>query len=288
MTRILIIDDLNFIRQALQTLLEKEIDLEIADQVDNGAEAIEYLESNPELVDIIIADLEMPIMDGLTLTQTVSQRFPEIKVIIFSSHDDETNINAAIEAGAKGYISKNTSTTELINTIRNVQRGYFQLGPGLFEIAFSYLIREQRFTSDLLSQLEIQHQNNSSRLAEKHAQISMLNRQELFDELDFQMDNIKTEFRQGLEIFQERVNHQVQSGLKEMLEFADNSNPLGREIQKQVEDRNSEHHVYLKNLFITNRESVEKLQHQLCWLRYLVIFLGMVLFAEHLAVLIWR
>lgn len=286
MSRILIIDDLNFIRQALQTLLEKEADFEIVGQVNNGIEALNYLES--ARVDIILVDIEMPEMDGITLTSKVSQRFPEIKVIIFSSHDDLAHINAAIEAGAKGYVSKNTSTQELLNTIHYIQRGYFKLGPGLFEKSFSYLIKEQQSTSNFLSQLEIQHLEELSQLEEKYAQINSLNRQELFDELEFQIESIKTEFRQGLEIFQDRVNEQVQTGLNEVLELANASNPLHREIEKQVERQNLEHHIYLKNLFITNRESVEKLERQLTLTRYLIIFLGIVLLAEHLTGLIWR
>lgn len=261
MSRILIIDDLNFVRQALQTLLEKEDKFEIAGQVNNGIEALKYLEN--EQVDIILVDIEMPEMDGITLTSKVSQRFPKIKVIIFSSHDDLAYINAAIEAGAKGYVSKNTSTKELLNTIHQIQRGYFQLGPGLFEKSFSDLIKEQRSTSKFLSQLEIQHLDNLSQLEEKYAQINSLNRQELFDELEFQIESIKTEFRQGLEIFQDRVNEQVQIGLNEMLELTNASNPLHRAIEKQVERQNQEHHIYLKNLFITNREFLEKLEQSL-------------------------
>jgi DNA-binding NarL/FixJ family response regulator len=129
--KILIVDDQNFTRQALQTILETEVDFEVVGKATSGLEAIKYLEQSK--VDIALVDLEMPEMNGLTLTKILSQRFADTKTIILSSHDGDDEINSAVEAGARGYLLKNTSAQEIGDTIRAVQRGYFQLGPGLFE-----------------------------------------------------------------------------------------------------------------------------------------------------------
>ena len=126
MIKILIVDDQNFTRQALKTILEAEEDFEVVGKAKSGLEALEQMEQKE--TDVIVVDLEMPEMNGLTVTQIISQRFPSTKVIILSSHDDEDNINKAVEAGARGYLLKSTSTQEIADTIRAVQRGYFQLG----------------------------------------------------------------------------------------------------------------------------------------------------------------
>ncbi|WP_036480283.1 response regulator transcription factor [Myxosarcina sp. GI1] len=274
MTRILILDDFNFTRQALKTILEKEEDLEIIGQANNATQALEYLERIE--VDIVIADIEMPEVSGITMTKIVTQQFPDVKVIIFTSHDDEQNINAAIEAGAKGYISKNTSTTILVEVIRNVRQGYFQLGPGIFEKSLAAVIRQQQSSLAYLSQIE-----------EKCAQLDKRDREEIFNELYFQLDNLKTELREGLNIFQNRVNHQVQIGLDEFSKSSDRLNLLS-EIKKQIGIQNSEYQIYLRNLFVSTKSSVEKLEQQVSFIRYLVIFLGIAFFAEHLAGFFWR
>ncbi|GAB4548961.1 MAG: hypothetical protein Tsb0014_43630 [Pleurocapsa sp.] len=129
--RILVVDDQNLIRQALQIYLEQEQDLEFVGYAEDGTmalEAIEYLAP-----DVVILDLEMPGMDGLTTIQMIRDRFPATKILVFSSHDERQNINLAIEAGAKGYLIKGTPLPELADAIRSVNRGYFQLGPGLLE-----------------------------------------------------------------------------------------------------------------------------------------------------------
>lgn len=129
--RILVIDDQNLIRRTIQMYLEPESDLEIVGYAASGAEALKKLANlNP---DVAIVDLEMPDLDGLTLIEIIRDRFSNIKILVFSSHDERENINRAIEAGAKGYLIKGTPARELASAVRSVNQGYFQLGPGLME-----------------------------------------------------------------------------------------------------------------------------------------------------------
>ncbi|MCU0535352.1 MAG: response regulator, partial [Hydrococcus sp. Prado102] len=128
--RILLIDDQNSVRQMLRLLLS-EPDLEVVGIAADGETALQQIETlHP---DIAIADINMPGMDGLTITQIISQRFPQTKVTIFSSYDEVGYIKKALEAGAKGYLLKNTPPHELLNAIRLIHKGYWQLGPGLYE-----------------------------------------------------------------------------------------------------------------------------------------------------------
>lgn len=129
--RILVVDDQNLIRQTIQMYLEEEADLEVIGYAENGATALQQIEKlNP---DIVMMDLEMPDMDGLTTIQIIRDRFSQTKILVLSSFDDRENINQAIKAGAKGYLTKATPARELANAVRSVNQGYFQLGPGLME-----------------------------------------------------------------------------------------------------------------------------------------------------------
>ena len=129
--RILIVDDQNLIRQTIQMYLEQESDLEIIGHAENGAQALKQIEQLTP--DIVILDLEMPDMDGLTAIPIIRDRFSQTKILVLSSHDEREKVNQVLAAGAKGYLTKETPAQELANAVRSVHQGYFQLGPGLME-----------------------------------------------------------------------------------------------------------------------------------------------------------
>lgn len=131
MIRILLVDDQAIIREALKVLLEQEQDFEIVGTADSGQAAIDQVELLKP--DVLLIDILMPGMDGVTATQIICQRFPETKVIVLSGHDDEEYLANALRAGAMGYLLKTTAGEDLSSTIRSVSRGHGQLGPGLFE-----------------------------------------------------------------------------------------------------------------------------------------------------------
>jgi HlyD family secretion protein len=129
--RILIVDDQNFVRKMLQYSLADQTQLEVIGTANSGQDALAQIEHLRP--DIVLVDIEMPGMNGLEMTRTVLARFPQTKVLVLSIHDDVDYIRDALQAGAKGYLLKNTPPTELAHAIRFVQLGYLQLGPGLFE-----------------------------------------------------------------------------------------------------------------------------------------------------------
>jgi hemolysin D len=129
--RILLVDDLETVRQMLRLSLESEPDIDIVGSAADGSSALEAIEKL--YPDLALVDIEMPGMDGLTVAEKVCSRFSQTKVLIFSSYDDVNYIKKALAVGAKGYLLKSTPTEELLHAIRYIHKGYLQLGPGLFE-----------------------------------------------------------------------------------------------------------------------------------------------------------
>lgn len=282
MIKILIVDDQNFTRQALQTILEAETDFTVVGQAVSGAEALSQMEQQP--VEITIVDLEMPEMNGLTLTKIINQRFPDTRVIILSSHNDEAKINAAVEAGARGYLLKNTSTKEIADTIRAVERGYFQLGPGLFEKLLSHLIQEKEKSAHNLSLLENKYTQSMIELEAKIFSKNEAQRKELYQEIELQISNLKQDFRTGLENFQYQVSNQLQNGIEAASVKFSSSVPNAQEIEMHIDNRNLEQQRYINSLFAGNKQAIRKLETQIGFIRY---FLAIVVVVISVAMLIF-
>jgi DNA-binding NarL/FixJ family response regulator/uncharacterized protein involved in exopolysaccharide biosynthesis len=135
MIRILLVDDQKSIRESLKMILESAPDLQVVGTASDGHTAIEqvsYLKP-----DVVLIDMEMPGLDGVSATQVISQQFSDVKVLVLSMHDDEALIAKSTRAGALGYLLKNTPPQELRAAVRFVQLGYPQYGPGLLDKVIS-------------------------------------------------------------------------------------------------------------------------------------------------------
>ena len=121
MIKILIADDQELIRQSLQIILGLEKDFEVLDSVANGLEVVRAVRK--EKPDVILMDIWMPEMDGVVCTQIIKENYPDIKIIILSTFDDDEYIFNALKYGASGYLLKGASTSELSGAIRKVYQG---------------------------------------------------------------------------------------------------------------------------------------------------------------------
>jgi outer membrane protein TolC/DNA-binding NarL/FixJ family response regulator/multidrug efflux pump subunit AcrA (membrane-fusion protein) len=131
MIRILLVDDQNSVRQGLQALLESKPDLEVVGTAEDGKSALEKVKNlRPDLV---LIDIEMPGMNGVTATQKICQLFPTTKVIILTSHEDAKYLARALQAGAKGYLLKHALAENLEQAIRTIFRGYSQVESKILE-----------------------------------------------------------------------------------------------------------------------------------------------------------
>lgn len=224
MIRVLVADDQNLIRQALQIYLENEGDIQVIVSVDSGIKAIEEIEKHHP--DVAVIDLEMPGIDGLTTIKIIRQRFPQTKVLVLSSHDSQECVNQALQVGANGYMLKNSSAEELATVIRSVAQGYFQLAPGLYEKISKNLNSNSTedigyLEQDLTEKIEdIQAEFNqivdseNKKLREEivskiDAETSKIRNEMLLD-IDVNLNDIKAEVEQGLRVFQQKVFQQMQ------------------------------------------------------------------------------
>lgn len=129
MIRILIVDDQKSIQNYLMNMLKSESDLQVVGITDDGHDAIEQVKTLQP--DLVLLDMEMPNLDGVSTAQIICTKFTGIKVLAFSSHDSEDYINTAFAAGVMGYLLKqNTSAAQLKEAIRFVYKGHARIGGG--------------------------------------------------------------------------------------------------------------------------------------------------------------
>lgn len=118
-TRILLADDHRIVAEGLRSLLEPEF--ELVGIVENGRDLIESVE---QLVpDVIVADISMPLLNGIEAVRQITEKYADIKVIFLTMHPDVTYALSAFEAGASGYVLKHSAPSELIVAIHKVLRG---------------------------------------------------------------------------------------------------------------------------------------------------------------------
>jgi len=119
--RLLIVDDHPVVRDGLRGMLESQIDFEIVGEASDGASALRIAEELQP--DVILMDLRMPVMDGVTATNQIKNRRPEIQILVLTTYDSDADILPAIEAGATGYLRKDTSREELYRAVRAAVHG---------------------------------------------------------------------------------------------------------------------------------------------------------------------
>ncbi len=121
MIKILIADDQELIRQSLMIILDNVPDFEVTDCVADGVEVMNSVRQDKP--DVILMDIRMPRMDGVVCTQRIKELYPDIKIIILTTFDDDEYVFNALKFGASGYLLKGISMKELSEAIRKVYNG---------------------------------------------------------------------------------------------------------------------------------------------------------------------
>jgi len=121
MIRVLIADDHGVVRSGLTLLIDRQVDMEVAAEAQDGIEAVERtLQTRP---DVVVLDVSMPRLTGLNAARQIRDQDPDIHVLMLSMHEDEAYFFDALEAGASGYVSKRGADGDLIDAIRTVADG---------------------------------------------------------------------------------------------------------------------------------------------------------------------
>lgn len=129
--RVLLADDHQIMLDGLKAILLNDESLEVVGVAGNGLEVLEFLKKEP--VDVLLLDLQMPVMDGLETTMHVKKSYPEVKVIMLTTNDEGSIITSLFKVGATGYLLKNASKEYLIQGIKDAYEGKKVLSAHLTE-----------------------------------------------------------------------------------------------------------------------------------------------------------
>lgn len=164
---IIIADDHTVVRSGLHALLSSQSDFKIVGEANNGEEAVKVALSL--LPDLILMDLQMPILDGLGAIKLIRKKLPKANILVLTTYDTDADILPALESGAIGYLLKDTLPEQLFQAIRNAARGEMALAPRVAEKMTQRLMSSSK---DILSNreievLELASQGNSNKAIAK-------------------------------------------------------------------------------------------------------------------------
>jgi DNA-binding NarL/FixJ family response regulator len=122
MIQVLLAEDHNIVRNGIKMLLGSDKEIHVAGEATNGKEALDFI-SNNEGIDVILADINMPELDGISLIKEAHNLKPDIRVVILSMHDNDKYVSQAFQEGASGYLLKSVSADEMIFSLKHVKAG---------------------------------------------------------------------------------------------------------------------------------------------------------------------
>src|SRR5213596_2226287 len=127
--RILLVDDHTVVRQGLRLLLEAESDIVIVGEAETGRQAVQLAKKH--LPDVVVMDIAMPMLNGLEATRQIIKEVPCARVLVLSSYSDDEYVHQLTEAGAAGYLLKQTAAGDLIKAVREARKGNAFFSPAI-------------------------------------------------------------------------------------------------------------------------------------------------------------
>ncbi len=153
MIRVLLVDDHRIVRQGLHSILDPDPEVEIVGEAGDGASAIALVaEQKP---DVVLLDLKLPDMDGITLCQRILEACPQTAVLFLTAFIDRNLVNACLRAGARGYLLKDAENLHLKEHLTAVMQGYAALDPRAAGILTDF-VRQQPEGSDVLGKRDLE------------------------------------------------------------------------------------------------------------------------------------
>ena len=140
--RLALADDHTIMRSGLRLLLERESDFSIVGEAGDGREVIEIVEAQSP--DVVIMDVAMPNLNGIEAARRITSAHPRTAVIILSMHSDESYVLRALNAGARGYLLKDSAESDLISAVRVVSEGKAFFSPAISKLLVEDYVRQLR------------------------------------------------------------------------------------------------------------------------------------------------
>lgn len=143
--QVLLVDDHQIVREGIRTSLINESALAIVGEATNGKIALEQIRKLKP--DVVLMDLNMPVMGGLEATKQITEQFPNTKVIALTVHDSDEYISEILQCGARGYVLKNTSPEQLIIAIKSVAEGNAFFSPSVSRVLLGEFSNKKQTSS---------------------------------------------------------------------------------------------------------------------------------------------
>ncbi len=140
--RLLVVDDHTLFRSGLKMLLEKEEDIIVVGDAASAEEALETMKNNN--LDLVLMDIGLPGIDGLEATRKIKEREPRIKILVLTMYNDDPYLIKAFEAGASGYLLKESAAVELVSAIRRTMDGEMIVHPSLVKVLVNEVLGEKK------------------------------------------------------------------------------------------------------------------------------------------------
>ncbi len=148
--RVLLVDDHQVVRKGLRTFLDLQEDIEVVGEAGDGAEGVERAKAL--VPDVILMDLMMPVMDGITAIGTIKAAHPEIEIVAVTSFIEEDKVTSALEAGASGYLLKDADAEAVAAAVRAAHAGEVHLDPAVARL-LAQRMRERKASPQLIEPL---------------------------------------------------------------------------------------------------------------------------------------
>jgi DNA-binding NarL/FixJ family response regulator len=150
--QVFLVDDHRVVRSGVSAYLDQVQDMEVIGEAENGRQALDriaLMETGAHLPDVVLMDLTMPEMDGITATEQLKSRWPAIEVVVMTSFVEEAKVRGALEAGAAGYLLKDADADDVAKAIRAAMAGQMHLDPSVARLLAESVRRPRRVGGDL-------------------------------------------------------------------------------------------------------------------------------------------
>lgn len=165
-TRVLLVDDHRVVAQGLCVMLEQETDLKVVGIAEDGRTALSMVQQLSP--DVVVIDIAMPDLNGIEATAQIVKDHPRTRVVGLSTHNEAKYVRAMLEAGAHGYVTKDTAADELLRAVRNVTRDLKYLSSDVTEFVIDGLVNRQIEDSSAMSKLAGREREVLQLIAEGH------------------------------------------------------------------------------------------------------------------------